>query len=61
MQYGVLNEILKCQSRLTSANGNSEARIIVEENHGGGYEAAHHVELLSAVAAAVIQPITVEG
>jgi hypothetical protein len=27
---------------------------------GGGYEAAHHVELLSAVAAAVIQPITVE-
>jgi len=63
-QYGVLNEISKRYSRLRSADGNWGAPIIVEEHHwgGGGYEAAPPcVIVMSAMASAVIQSITVEG
>jgi len=45
MQYGVLNEISKHQSRMISADGDWRVPITAEVNHGGGggYEAAHHV------------------
>jgi len=38
------------------------APIILEEHHGGGGKMQpHHVQLMSAMASAVIQSITVEG
>jgi len=55
--WGMLNQLSMCQSRLRSANRDWDATIPAEVHHwGGGYEAAHHVELMSiAVASAVIQ------